>query len=241
MQSAWLAGVLCLSAEAFVAAPVATPAVTRLAAAPFAKPFEVQVMLINQDYVMSFDAFGFKEGECIVRFGEGGGVTFSAGMVARETGEWRVVAGDPADGENPSDIFVEFAQPMTELYSELYNVPGGVVYWRGRILSNLTIVDGLGISELVVAKTLTPQALLAKLQGITFQREGTFTAVPAREARTVPEPVNLELLDDVPANEPAATNPDVAPPTAKDPAAAPRRVRKAPPGASDKGFGRVSS
>ena len=40
---------------------------------------------------------------------------------------------------------------MTEVYSELYNVPSGVVFWRGRVANQegrlAGHVDGVAISE----------------------------------------------------------------------------------------------
>ena len=102
--------------------------------------------LADTQLVLKFACFGFKDRDCLLPLGSGGTATFSAGMVRAGPGEWRVVAGDPEDGENPRDAYLEFSQPVTEVYSELYNVPAGVVFWRGRVANEggrLAIVDGV--------------------------------------------------------------------------------------------------
>ena len=81
---------------------------------------------------------------------------------------------------------------MTEVYSELYNVPSGVVFWRGRVANQegrLAIVDGVAISE----SSDTSRKLVAKLTGgAGFQKEGDFTAravAPGDDPATLPRAV----------------------------------------------------
>ncbi|CAE7203263.1 unnamed protein product [Symbiodinium sp. KB8] len=54
-------------------------------------------------------------------------------MVAKELGAWCVIEGDPNEGEDPNDLFIEFTQPLTDLYKEAFTVPGGTAFWRGRL------------------------------------------------------------------------------------------------------------
>jgi hypothetical protein len=146
-----------------------------------------------------FSCFGFYNCDCLLTLGSGGTAAFSAGMISDGPGEWRVVSGDPEDGEDPRDAYLEFSQPVTEVYSELYNVPSGVVFWRGRVASEgnrLTIVEGIAISE----SSDTSRKLVAKLTGSAgFQKEGDFTAravLPTDDPATLPQPVSIELYDD---------------------------------------------
>lgn len=193
---------------------------------------------------MNFACFGFKKRDCIISLAEDGTVTFRAGMISAGPGDWRVVAGDPDDGERPEDCFLEMTQPVTTLYKELYNVPGGIVYWRGKINEkDLSIEDGLAISETQLAKSLSPQAVVAKLQGIQFQKEGTFSATLITEDTTdLPQPVSIEFMGEAPvvpqqgnyAPKKAAAQTsaaDKSSPTGK------RRIRKKATTAPDKGFG----
>ena len=90
---------------------------------PAASTADAATGLADTQLVLKFACFGFKDRDCLLTLGSGGTATFSAGMVSDGPGEWRVVAGDPEDGENPRDAYLEFSQPVTEVYSELYNVP----------------------------------------------------------------------------------------------------------------------
>ena len=56
--------------------------------------------------LVKFACFGFKDRDCLLTLGSGGTATFSAGMVSDGPGEWRVVAGNPEDGENPRDAYL---------------------------------------------------------------------------------------------------------------------------------------
>ena len=61
-----------------------------------------------------------------------------------------MVPGDTDDGERASDVYLEFSQPLSEIYTELYNVAGGVIYWRGKVDERGGVVqidDGIAISE----------------------------------------------------------------------------------------------
>ena len=142
--------------------------------------------LADTQLVLKFACFGFKDRDCLLTLGSGGTATFSAGMVSDGPGEWRVVAGDPEDGENPRDAYLEFSQPVTEVYSELYNVPSGVVFWRGRVANEggrLAIVDGVAISE----SSDTSRKLVAKLTGgAGFQRRAILPLERWRRATTRP-------------------------------------------------------
>lgn len=155
--------------------------------------------LADTQLVLNFACFGFKKRDCLLTLGSGGTATFSAGMISEGPGEWRVVSGDPDDGEDARDAYLEFSQPITEVYSELYNVPSGVVFWRGKVASEgsrMCVVDGIAISE----SSDQARKLVGKLTGSAgFQREGDFTAravAPGDDPATLPQPVSIELFDD---------------------------------------------
>mmetsp|Transcript_2149 Transcript_2149/g.6527 ORF Transcript_2149/g.6527 Transcript_2149/m.6527 type:complete len:240 (+) Transcript_2149:130-849(+) len=194
-----------------------------------ATPGDIAERLADSELVLEFDCFGFYNQDCLLTLGAGGGATFSAGMISDGPGEWRVTSGDPDDDENPADSFLEFSQPMTEVYSELYNVPSGVVFWRGRVdaaAERLLVVDGLAISE---SKNAGAGKLVNKLTGGGgFAREGRFSAravLPGDDPSTLPQPVSIELYDD-----------DVEPEQAAAGMGQRKRKRKAGT-APEKGFG----
>lgn len=168
------------------------------ATALFASPAEVALRLADERLVLSFACFGFFKRECLVNLKSDASLTFAAGMVSAEPGEWRVVGGDVDDGERAADSYLEFSQPLTDTYRELYDVPGGVVFWRGRVIDAggaLEVVDGVAISE----STSTARKLLSKIGGPGFQKEGAFTArvvSPDDDPAGLPQPVTIELFDE---------------------------------------------
>ena len=125
---------------------------------------------------------------------------------------------------------------MTEVYSELYNVPSGVVFWRGRVANEggrLAIVDGVAISE----SSDTSRKLVAKLTGgAGFQKEGDFTAravAPGDDPATLPQPVSIELYDDGGSPQSSGVDPEFG--------ELGKRKRKRKAGtAPEKGFGAVA-
>eukprot|EP00913_Durusdinium_trenchii_P006897 g6488.t1 len=54
-------------------------------------------------------------------------------MVSKELGAWSVIEGDPNEGEDPSDLYLEWTQPLTDAYKEAFTVPGGTAFWRGKL------------------------------------------------------------------------------------------------------------
>ena len=165
-----------------------------------ASPSDVAAALGDERLVLNFACFGFYERDCLLELDGDGTCEYSAGMISDGPGEWRVVGGDPDGGESPGDAYLEFSQPMTEIYRELYNVPSGTVFWRGRVVPSgggYAVVDGVAISE---AESQTSK-LLSKvvLRGGGFQKEGTFTGrlvMPDDDEDDLPQPVSIELFDD---------------------------------------------
>jgi len=163
----------------------------------------------------------------------------------------QVAPGDADGGEDPSAAYLEFSQPVTELYSELYNIPSGLVFWRGRVdlaSEKLQIVEGTAISEASkepVSLMLSPGALLDRLRGAAFQREGTFTATLAADEAVLPQPVAIELITEAAARAPdPATLPTTEvgvdaplPPSMTSPSGSPKRARKKSVVDPTKGFG----
>ncbi|KAH8061044.1 hypothetical protein JL722_4337 [Aureococcus anophagefferens] len=143
-----------------------------------ASPSDVAAALGDERLVLNFACFGFYERDCLLELDGDGTCEYSAGMIS----------------DGPGD------QPMTEIYRELYNVPSGTVFWRGRVVpsgSGYAVVDGVAISE---AESQTSK-LLSKvvLRGGGFQKEGTFTGrlvLPDDDEDDLPQPVSIELFDD---------------------------------------------
>ena len=103
--------------------------------------------------------------------------------------------GDPDDDEDPKKCYLLFTQPLTMLYKELYNVPSGTVYWRGKLEENGDVLAGTAVSE-IQPNILHPRNLIGWFMGTKFQYEGNFTAEFVTDETTdLPEPVNLELID----------------------------------------------
>jgi len=137
--------------------------------------------------------------------GPSGKASFSAGLVSLCDGDWRVVGGDPEEGEDPSDCFLEFSQPLDWFYGWRFDIRADEVYWRGRIVEDpsLRVVDGVAISESVCSlsewqidwrKALDLQATFNKyVLGNKFQKEGTFEAELV-DPESLPQPLNLEFV-----------------------------------------------
>ena len=223
-----VSSLLALGAVAPFLAPRRRAVVAPRSVAVSAAPAEVALRLADERLVLSFACFGFYQRTCLATLKGDGSITFAAGMISSEPGEWRVVGGDVDDGEAATDAYLEFSQPLTEVYGELYNVPGGVVFWRGKVVSagdGLEVADGVAISE---AQSQSSR-LLSKvvLRGGGFQKEGTFTArlvLPSDDEDALPQPVSIELFDD-----------DTDDAAAAAAASKSRRKRKKLP-KSDKGF-----
>ncbi|KAH8067444.1 hypothetical protein JL721_7555 [Aureococcus anophagefferens] len=176
-----------------------------------ASPSDVAAALGDERLVLNFACFGFYERDCLLELDGDGTCEYSAGMISDGPGEWRVVGGDPDGGESPADAYLEFSQPMTEIYRELYNVPSGTVFWRGRVVPSgggYAVVDGVAISRPSQASA----ALKVVLSGGGFQKEGTFTGrlvLPDDDEDDLPQPVSIELFDgggDAPVAQQAAAS-----------------------------------
>lgn len=89
--------------------------------------------LCNKTLKLTSSVFGFPDYESLIDLISNGTVHFYGGMVSSELGAWSVIEGDANSGENPDDLYLEFSQPLTERYKEVFLVPGGVAFWRGRL------------------------------------------------------------------------------------------------------------
>lgn len=89
--------------------------------------------LCNKTLKLTSSVFGFPDYESLIDLISDGTVRFYGGMVSSELGAWSVIEGDANSGENPDDLYLEFSQPLTERYKEVFLVPGGVAFWRGRL------------------------------------------------------------------------------------------------------------
>ncbi|CAM9580187.1 unnamed protein product [Chrysoparadoxa australica] len=93
----------------------------------------------------NFAAFGFANRTCQVTLGEDGSCTFSQGMVTKTPGSWRIEE-DEEDGVE----YLQFTCPLTELYSQIFDVPSELMFWRGILQEEgdkVIVTDGVIISE----------------------------------------------------------------------------------------------
>ncbi|KAH8078458.1 hypothetical protein JL720_9649 [Aureococcus anophagefferens] len=151
-----------------------------------ASPSDVAAALGDERLVLNFACFGFYERDCLLELDGDGTCEYSAGMISDGPGEWRVVGGDPDGGESPADAYLEFSQPMTEIYRELYNVPSGTVFWRGRVVPS-------GGGYAVVAQQAAAARKRKKLKA--SESDKGFAKAPDPVAAPAPEPVAFESND----------------------------------------------
>eukprot|EP00439_Symbiodinium_sp_Y106_P037614 s3351_g4.t1 len=132
-----------------------------------------EMQLCNTTLKLTSSVFGFPDYESLVTLNDDGTILFFGGMVAKELGAWCVIEGDPNEGEDPNDLFIEFTQPLTDLYKEAFTVPGGTAFWRGRLSFRTTkakkqkvfVEGGIVVSE--------------REEGTSLVREGIFSAESA--------------------------------------------------------------
>jgi len=128
--------------------------------------------------------FGFPDFKSLLELRGDGSVYFFGGMVSKEPGLWCVVEGDQSQGERPSDLYLEFTQPLTDFYKEYFLVPGGNCLWRGKLLlpqkkdDEVRIVGGVVVSEPPQREGV--EGLFQSKQ--EFVREGVFTASSVDES-----------------------------------------------------------
>lgn len=186
------------SSQGFVPPTTTTSSRTLL----FASAAEVTARLADETLLLESEVFGDRVESQLSLLGSGK-ARFSAGLVAAREGDWRVVQGDPEEGEDPRDCFLEFSQPLTWFYAWRFDIRADEVYWRGRVLEEepLRVVEGVAISESVWddwtedwRKALDLRAAFAKyVLGNKFQKEGTFQATLVDPAE-LPQPLNLEFV-----------------------------------------------
>jgi len=132
-----------------------------------------EMQLCNTTLKLTSSVFGFPDYESLVTLNDDGTIRFFAGMIAKELGAWCVIEGDPNEGEDPNDLYIEFTQPLTDAYKEAFTVPGGTAFWRGRLNFRTTkakrqktfVEGGIVVSE--------------REEGSKLVREGIFSAESA--------------------------------------------------------------
>lgn len=92
-----------------------------------------EMQLCNTTLKLVSNVFGFPDYESLLTLHDNGTVRFYAGMVSKGLGAWSVIEGDPEEGEDPSDLFIEWTQPLTDAYKDAFIVPGGTAFWRGKL------------------------------------------------------------------------------------------------------------
>jgi len=117
--------------------------------------------------------FGFPGFRSIVEFRADGSAHFSAGMVAKQAGGWNLENGDPDEGESEDDLYVQFTQPLTEKYIDMFTVPGGTCFWRGKI----DVRGGSKKRRIAVEGGVVVSEREENLGKVNLVKEGTFTAI----------------------------------------------------------------
>ncbi|CAK9001692.1 unnamed protein product [Durusdinium trenchii] len=92
-----------------------------------------EMQLCDTTLKLVSSVFGFPDYESLLTLNSNGTARFYAGMVSKELGAWSVIEGDPNEGEDPSDLYLEWTQPLTDAYKEAFTVPGGTAFWRGKL------------------------------------------------------------------------------------------------------------
>mmetsp|Transcript_118944 Transcript_118944/g.237073 ORF Transcript_118944/g.237073 Transcript_118944/m.237073 type:complete len:321 (-) Transcript_118944:33-995(-) len=135
--------------------------------------------LLNATFLLTSSVFGFPDFQSLIRLNDDGSVKFGGGMVSKEPGAWSVVEGDPEGGEKPTDLFLEFTQPLLDAYKKSFNIEGPTCFWRGKLdVKNLQRQDVNLLGGVVVSEDKDKK---------NFIREGIFTAtvVPQEKALEV--------------------------------------------------------
>ncbi|CAJ1346811.1 unnamed protein product [Effrenium voratum] len=182
-----------------------------------------EMQLCNTTLKLTSSVFGFPDYDSLLTLNNNGTARFYAGMVSKEMGAWSVVEGDPEEGEDPSDLYLEWTQPLTDTYKESFTVPGGTAFWRGKLNFRTTkskkqkvfVEGGIVVSE--------------RDEGKKLVREGIFSAQSA-SAKMIEETIQKARE----AFERALTTPKAETSGFKTPAriagAGGTRVKKALPG-----------
>ncbi|CAM9384449.1 unnamed protein product [Discosporangium mesarthrocarpum] len=79
--------------------------------------------LSDKRLFMEFNLFGFSGRTCQLELNANGDCVFSKGMVSKEPGAWRI---EDEEGQE----YLQFTCPLTELYSELFDIPSALLFAR---------------------------------------------------------------------------------------------------------------
>jgi hypothetical protein len=109
-------------------------------------------------------------------------------MVSAEPGFWRIEEEEGTD-------YLQFTCPLTELYSEIFDIPSALLFWRGPLVrqdsgeaSVPAVTDGIIISE---KKTLWGLRT-------SFIREGTFKLRALRDDEPFPSEGVIKVVREAP-------------------------------------------
>eukprot|EP00611_Tribonema_gayanum_P025989 TRINITY_DN6069_c0_g1_i1.p1 TRINITY_DN6069_c0_g1~~TRINITY_DN6069_c0_g1_i1.p1 ORF type:complete len:254 (-),score=72.15 TRINITY_DN6069_c0_g1_i1:185-946(-) len=116
--------------------------------------------LEGQRLWLNFAAFGFANRTCQLTLTPAGDCIYSDGMVSAEPGSWRIETEEGTD-------YLQFTCPLTELYSEIFDIPSALLFWRAELVrraGEVQMQEGVIISEKVTLFGLRTN----------FIREGSF-------------------------------------------------------------------
>ncbi|CAM9252846.1 unnamed protein product, partial [Sphacelaria rigidula] len=134
---------------------------------------------------VQFAAFRFFERTCQLELRENGDCQFSKGMVA-EVGNWRIE-------EEGGEEFLQFSSPVSPLYSEVFEIPSALLFWRVRIRQ---AADGTIMFD--NGQIISERSELFGLRKV-FIDEGTFKARVLDRDEPFPMPSEIDVSDvDIP-------------------------------------------
>lgn len=135
---------------------------------------QAEAELIGRTLSLTSSVFGFPEFRSLVELRDDASVRWFGGMISKEPGKWCVVSGDPNEGEDPKDLYVQFSQPLTQKYIDAFNIQGEQCFWRGKL--------DIRPRDDVVQVSIDGGVVCSEFQdGTKLVREGIFTGVTVDE------------------------------------------------------------
>lgn len=141
---------------------------------PNSKVDMAELGLLGTKLCLTSTLWGFPDFKSMIELKSNGNVTFYGGMTSKEDGLWNVLPGKPSNGESPLDLYLDFTQPLTDTYKELFLVEDKECLWRGKLE-----ILGTGSSRAVRVEggvILTEKTATDLMSKSGIVREGVFTA-----------------------------------------------------------------
>jgi hypothetical protein len=109
-------------------------------------------------------------------------------MVSAEPGFWRIEEEEGTD-------YLQFTCPLTELYSEIFDIPSALLFWRGPLVRESSAEDAVpAVTEGVI---ISEKKTLWGLR-TNFIREGTFKLRALRDDEPFPSEGVIKVVREAP-------------------------------------------